>query len=148
MLDLALDESWIMLDFLRKLPRRIVWHMGLPCGTCSKAREISLVGTRPGPPPLRGWGHLLGFPWNSKSDKIKVHSANELYSRAFAFALKLLQDGVSFTIENPTGSWLWELPFVQPLYDKCFFVDCHACMFGSSRKKRTSFLTAILVFLP
>ena len=121
--------------------------MGLPCGTCSKAREISLGGHKHGPPPLRGWSHLLGFPWNSNADQKKVQLANELYSRAFAFALKLLRDGASFTIENPTGSWLWELPFVKPLYDKCFFVDCHACMFGSSRKKRTSFLTADASFL-
>ena len=27
------------------------------------------------------------------------------------------------------------------LYSYCFFVDLHACMFGGSRRKRTSFLT-------
>jgi hypothetical protein len=45
------------------------------------------------------------------------------------------------TIENPTDSWLWELPFVIALYSYCFFVDLHACMFGGLRRKRTSFLT-------
>lgn len=120
---------------------QIIWHMGLPCGTCSRAREIQLGHGEHGPRPLRDGDHLFGFPWNSESDKIKVDAANQLYEKAFSFALKLLKDGATFTIENPTGSWIWELPFVKPLYSSCFFVDLHACMFDSTSRKRTSILT-------
>ena len=31
---------------------------------------------------------------------------------------------------------------MAPLYKQCFFVDFHACMYGSTRKKKTSLLTA------
>ena len=86
------------------------------------------------------WGSL-GVPWNSERDAHRVRQANELYQRACAFALQLVFLRHVITIENPTDSWLWELPFVIALYSYCFFVDLHACMFGSSRRKRTSLLT-------
>lgn len=139
--DLADDKAWTFLDYLQKTARVVAWHMGLPCGTCSRAREIPISDTDPGPPPLRNAAHPLGVPWNSERDAHRVRLANELYQRACAFALQLVFLRHVVTIENPTDSWLWELPFVTALYSYCFFVDLHACMFGGSRRKRTSFLT-------
>ena len=48
-----------------------------------------------------------------------------------------------FYIENPTNSIIWEMPLMQrviqnPSTNK---IDFHACMWGSSRNKKTSFLT-------
>jgi hypothetical protein len=83
----------------------------------------------------------MGFPWNSATDKKNVHLANALYERAFQFALTLVILGQIITIENPTRSWLWELPIIAELYKFCFFVHLHACMFGGARKKKTSLLT-------
>ena len=77
----------------------------------------------------------------SKWDALKVQQANCLYERAVQFVLQLIFFMHVVTIENPTDSWLWQLPFVAALYRYCFFVDFHACMFGGKRKKRTSFLT-------
>lgn len=65
-------------------------HMGLPCGTCSPARDRALPshlqdGHR-APPPLRSADHLMGFPHLDGSDLIKVRAANILYR----FAIRVL----------------------------------------------------------
>ena len=86
-LDLLLDSSWQFLHELRISGRKIVWHMGLPCGTCSKAREIRLNHNDHGPGPLRDWNSLLGFPWNSATNKAKVESANMVYMKELVFSL-------------------------------------------------------------
>ena len=75
------------------------------------------------------------------SDFQKVSQANTLYERACNFVLFLVFLQQVVTIENPTDSWLWQLPLMQALYKYCFFVDFHACMFVGLRKKRTSLLT-------
>ena len=139
-LDLSLDASW---DFLRNFKNNnkvLAWHFGLPCGTCSRAREIQLSAESWGPPPLRSEEFLLGNPWNSPKDKEKVGAANVLYEKACEFIMELIREGHIVTIENPTGSWLWMLPYLQPILRHCFFADLHTCMFGALRKKKTSFL--------
>ena len=124
---------------MRDTAKVVVWHMGLPCGTCSRAREIKLDPWSPA--PLRDAKYPLGFPWNSETDAKKVQMANELYTRAFLFAATLISLGHLITIENPTRSWLWELPIIFPILAQCFFVHLHACMFGGLRRKKTSLLT-------
>ena len=139
--DLANDKAWVFLDMLRETTTIVAWHFGLPCGTCSRAREIPLADGSWGPMPLRNEQYLLGVPWMSARDETKVQAANQLYERACAFVLHLLFLKHVVTIENPTDSWLWHLPFLLDIYKYCFFVHLHACMFGGTRKKRTSFLT-------
>ena len=139
-IDLSNDKAWSFLEHVRDTSRVVAWHMGLPCGTCSRAREIQLKGVW-SPPPLRDANHPMGLPWNSPSDAKKVGAANSLYERAFRFALMLVTLGHIITIENPTRSWLWELPIIMALLECCFFVYLHACMFGGARKKKTSLLT-------
>ncbi len=48
-----------------------------------------------------------------------------------------------FSIENPSGSIIWELPEYKALLTdaRVAKVDFHACMFGSKRDKHTSFGT-------
>ena len=57
-------------------------HLGLPCGTCSRAREKSLPAhlrdKYNAPRPLRDVENLLGFPWLQGSDLAKTNSANAL----------------------------------------------------------------------
>ena len=48
---------------------------------------------------------------------------------------------IPWTIENPTNSFLWDLPFFAFAMAHGVQYDCHACAFGSSRKKLTSFLS-------
>ena len=90
---------------------------------------------------------LWVFRGTQQPTDIKSYRLTNCTRRAFDFAMKLVEDGAPFTIENPTGSWVWELPFAKKLYSHCFFVDFHACMFGSTRRKRTSLLTSHACFL-
>ena len=81
-IDLANDKAWSFVEHARDTSKVVAWHMGLPCGTCSRAREIQLKGVW-SPPPLRDAAHPMGLPWNSPSDAKKVEAANSLYERAF-----------------------------------------------------------------
>lgn len=142
-LDLTLDSSWDSLHHLATNYKVATWHFGLPCGTCSKARGIPLEDGSPGPPVLRTWEHLMGVPDMTQGDYIKVTQANTLYTKAAKFILWLLDNGHYVVLENPTNSWLWDLPMMRPVVARCLFVNFHACMFGAERKKKTSFLTNI-----
>ncbi len=77
----------------------------------------------------------------NEHEKVKVQQANQLYQQASKFRMELILMGHAIIVENPTHSWLWELPMIAPILVHCVFVDLHACMYGSTRKKLTSLLT-------
>ena len=58
-------------------------HMGLPCGTASRAREkpISVRGA-PQPRPLRDQNNLLGLDGLTDSERHRVYCANKVYRTA------------------------------------------------------------------
>jgi len=123
-------------------------HMGPPCGTASRAREIPLTKAqiRDGcyaPKPLRDAQHVRGFPWLSGLELVKVEKANAIYDHCLCYALKCLGLGLFFSIENPRGSWLWSLEGYVKLAGllTVYTVDFQACCWGSSRPKWTRFLT-------
>ena len=116
-------------------------HLGPPCGTCSKARGIPLPDGSAGPQPLRSDEFLLGLPGLSTTDRNRVEAANALYEQLGRFVELFEQHGLPWTIENPTNSFLWDLPFFAFAMAHGIKYDCHACAFGSSRKKATSFLS-------
>ena len=115
-------------------------HIALPCGTCSKARGVPMADGTPGPPPLRDSTHLHGLPGLTQDQQLKVTAANELYAWADQFIQFLHEQGVPWTIENPSNSWLWELPEMSFALAHGHFVCLHACAYGGERKKKTSFL--------
>ena len=55
--------------------------------------------------------------------------------------------GIAWTMENPTNSWLWELPCIEFLMSHMFFTTFHSCAYGGKRLKSTSFFTNNPVFL-
>ena len=65
-------------------------HAGLPCGTCSRARErrlpVHLRSTRSAPPPLRDARFVLEIPNITGTLARRVHQANSVY----AFTLHIL----------------------------------------------------------
>lgn len=77
-MDLTDDSCYARLGELAQQRDVLCWHIGLPCGTCSRAREIRLKPGSWGPPPLRGEGYEYGFPWNKPADKEKVDQASML----------------------------------------------------------------------
>ena len=115
-------------------------HIALPCGTCSKARGIPLPDGSAGPPPLRDHNNLHGMANLSALDRAKIDAANQLYAWADSFVQYLHSKGIPWTIENPSNSWLWEMPEMSFALAHGIMVHLHACAYGGERKKRTAFL--------
>ena len=126
-------------------------HLGLPCGTCSRARELP-VSSRlrakgaPQPPPLRDGEHLMGFEDLRPTDKIRVQLANEIYRTAVAILECCFRVKACVILENPTRSWLWAIlaMLVKQSTNKEFTdwyfqmhnVDFSACMHGGVSAQR------------
>lgn len=142
-MDLRDASTWTFLQFA--VVTRLVLHIhaGPPCGTCSRARGILLDDGTPGPQPLRDEFSPLGFSWLQGDDLERVRSANAVYLQLANFLRWCHNLGIGFSIENPTNSLLWFIPAYQMLLEFSHFVNFDACMHGSERLKRTSFLTNI-----
>ena len=93
-----------------------------------------------GPPPLPDENNVEGFEWLTGKVLERVLAANLLYKNTSDFCVDLDSSNHIFAVENPTGSWMWEMPCFSRLVDLGFFVDCESCAFGGARRKRTSFL--------
>eukprot|EP00435_Cladocopium_sp_Y103_P067316 s126_g29.t2 len=116
-----------------------------PCGTSSRAREIPLpkrLRLRSGmqPTPLRSDKFPMGLPTLRGVAKLKVQTANLLYSFTREVIEACLQRGIPFICENPRRSLMWSTDPFSGLPDSCFFQYIHACMYGSKRRKSTAFL--------
>ena len=139
-LDLRSPSSWEFLRGVLSSQAVAHVHIAVPCGTCSRARDLS-----PGPPPLRDLHHVWGLPGLSPTDHARVQSANAIYEGAAAFFEFVLasfpQIGVS--VENPLHSWLWMLPPFASLMQRCTFVAFDLCRHGSNRRKATGLLTNV-----
>eukprot|EP00435_Cladocopium_sp_Y103_P066897 s26_g29.t1 len=90
---------------------------------------------------LRTPEYLLGVPEMSDFDRMKVTAANRLYERMGKLIQWLDSVGVAWVVENPTNSYLWELEYFAYAVQHGTFAHCHACAFGSTRPKKTSFLS-------
>ena len=112
-------------------------------GTASRARERPLTENSWGPQPLRSSTHPWGLPHLRHNDAFRVEQANLIYSKMATFCLFLQQLGIHWSVENPRHSYLWELgPFIE-LQQFARVFDFDACMHGSDRDKKTSFLATL-----
>ena len=87
-------------------------HLGLPCGTCSRARERALPSNlkRAIFEHRNSYGIIQTFSASigSKAQTdFKVENANELYRFAVQILFLCPQLNIIPSIENPTRSWLW-----------------------------------------
>ena len=114
----------------------IAAHMGPPCGTSSRARNIRRK-KGPGPKPLRSDQWPNGLPFLQGSDKKRVGLANELYMQCAKIFEHCTQVGILCTIENPGNSYFWSTTYMTELAVGYNDVFLHHCMFGSERKKLT-----------
>ena len=144
---LDLTQQWVqdLVERELRLGRVEAVHMGPPCGTASKARNIPIRkklrrAGAPNPQPLRSSKFPEGFPWLKGISKAKVASANILYEFAAKIANICEQCGILFTIENPQNSLMWETKFFAPLVERFNFHVVDACEYGSMHKKGTAFL--------
>ena len=125
-------------------------HMGPPCGTFTRARERPIPEWQrrwdaPCPGPLRSDDRPEGLSPRHLTplDSLKVHKGNVIAEFCAKVASFCIEHNKFFSIENPTGSLLWKLPCYIELLSRpgVASVDFHACMWGSRRNKRTSFVT-------
>lgn len=127
-------------------------HFSPPCGTASRAREIRRK-TREGkeaaidPKPLRSDHYPDGLPGLCGSAKEKVQAANSIYETVAAAVQLLTELGVSWSIENPRSSLMWETSFFEELgrckdrgemdYRRAVFPHC---LHGGERDKWTELM--------
>ena len=130
-------------------------HLGVPCGTCSRARDKPLPAhlrkSFNDPPPLRDAANLLGFAHLSGTNQNKVQAANELYRWTVRLLLLSFQYNIRISIENPERSWLWGIltlmvkeynnPDFLAWFSKLDRVTFHTCMHGGARAKNTRLLS-------
>ena len=130
-------------------------HMGLPCGTCSRARERPLPGGG-GARPLRAADALFGICDLRTHEQQQVQAANQVYEAAVHILQHAWKMQALVSIENPTRSWLWAIlaklvkskgpaPFVE-WYFQLQDYDFDACMFGARRAKSTRIKATPAVF--
>eukprot|EP00435_Cladocopium_sp_Y103_P066370 s704_g28.t1 len=154
-LDLTSSSGYDILWDILQSPGLSAIHLGLPCGTSSRAREVpiprALKATGvPEPPPLRSAEYPLGLPGLSPHHQRRVDSANQLYRLAVEIILWCDQHGIIISLENPANSWLWAVLVMlarnhseaaSKALNKLNKVLFHACCHGSTRKKHTGWLS-------
>ena len=98
---------------------------------------------RPPPPPLRSAAWPMGIEGLSYYNQQKVESANKIYEAVAKIMLECHRLGVAFTIENPSGSYMWAYPAIEKAMESIntIDVDLQACMFGLKRDKWTRLVT-------
>jgi len=124
---------------------RCVWvHFGVPCGTCSRARERRMARNNHGPPPLRNKTYPNGLPPHILSPQLlaRLRAANRLYLFVQKLILSLPVQTV-WTIENPLRSWFWQTIYNKKIANQqpVSFFQFDMCMFGGRRLKRTGIAT-------
>eukprot|EP00435_Cladocopium_sp_Y103_P008239 s5288_g2.t1 len=160
-IDLAHPDSRQLLPMLFETVRPSWCHMGLPCGTCSRARErpVSQVlrqAGAPNPRPLRGPDHLFGLPNLTQAESRRVDAANQVYITAEILLFSCFLLGIYISVENPERSWLWALLAAlvkqrsNPAYQQWYFslsdITFDACMHGGAYPKATKLKASPQVF--
>ncbi len=121
-----------------------------PCGTYSRAREkpIPKWQLRLGAPnlqPLRSDERPEGLSPRHMTplDSLKVRKGNEIANFCARIASYCLDERKLFSIENPSGSLIWEMPDMKAVCRRegVVMVNCHVHMWDSSRDERTTFMT-------
>eukprot|EP00435_Cladocopium_sp_Y103_P002681 s223_g1.t1 len=135
------EELEMFRVFLRAEKDSLAWvHFAPACGTASRAREkpnrtLEKAGYSV-PKPCRSDLYPLGLPHLSGLDKVRTEAANEVYKITAALVLELQAWGVVCTVENPTNSLFWKVPYIVDMVETLGGYDL---VFDSSRKKSTKF---------
>ena len=110
----------------------------VPCGTCSRAREIYIPG---GPKPLRSDDHPYGLPWLSGVDLARVETANVIYANVHEILLFADKYGCISFEENPGNSIFFLLDEPQELLERgwidVLFQHCKWTIARAMRRKWT-----------
>jgi hypothetical protein len=106
-------QQRVLIDLMHSRPPEYI-HLGMPCGTASRARERPVATSKvlqgaPQPPPLHSADHPLGLPHiNPESTSgIRLKKANQLYSFVIDILLIAMKYNIAISLENPYRSWFW-----------------------------------------
>ena len=118
------------------------------CKTFSKARGRPIPGAKSWPMACRSVEFPLGLPIlrgpRRKADRDKVEAGNEIASITFRLCSEAHKKVRSFAVENPRGSFMWDLPDARKLAAEVgvFKATFSLCMYeGGSRNKHVTVLT-------
>ena len=141
-LDLTSEHGLALLWRILQQDNVAAVHLGPPCGTSSRARDICRrFGSDP--KPLRSVVHPDGLPWLQGLDSKRVTLANTLYDITGQIFAWCCDNGILCTIENPVRSHMWRTSHLsRHLHGRSGVVEVcfHTCMFQAQRKKRTKLL--------
>ena len=84
----------------------------------------------------------MGVQGLTYGEQLRVDGANSLYAVLGKFVEELHSRNIPWAIENPTNSLMWNLSFFLFAIIHGAWINCHACAFGSTRKKLTTFLVS------
>ena len=110
-------------------------HFGTPCSSFSIARKND-----GGPPPLRSKAALEGFQHLTGKDLEKVRLGNTFLDVTVQLAMLCHDHRIPWSVENPAGSFLWSMPTMIRLIQRCRAsrVELDMCRFGSKHMKPTA----------
>ena len=154
-IDLSKPEAFKLVHDLILTGKVVYVHMGPPCGTATKARErrvsqaLKAAGA-PDPQPLRSLEWPWGLPGLTGLSLQKVITANKIYALTVQIAKLCLHLDILVSIENPRGSYYWELPPVVELRKdpRMQDNDMQNCMHGSERDKWSRWLATKHLLVP
>ena len=145
---LDLQQQWVQELIFKEISmgRVDAVHLGPPCGTSSRARNIPIKkrlrrAGAPNPQPLRSDRYPEGLPWIKGINRLKLNAANSLYLFASKIVKLCNKHNVLVTVENPARSFMWSTKYWKDLVETMFFNIVDACMYGSEHKKATAFLS-------
>ena len=146
-LNLADPASLKLVLQLLRSGRVVYVHMGPPCGTASRAREIPIPGSTNAPRPLRSAAFPDGLSGLSDVEQLRIEQSNLLYAAVEQIVVVCLKFGILFSVENPTNSWFWATSFMQRLNGLGLLETVfHVCMHGGRRDKSTKLLHNVPLF--
>lgn len=141
--DLTTAEGEALLWSWLENPLVVGIFLAPPCGSASRARQIPLKKKfrmrNHGPRPLRSDKFPNGIPNLRPHERNRVSQANILYFLTAKLVRWADKEGVIFIVENPQFSLFWATTFMTSVSHLCMYSICHACQYGSSRKKKTMF---------
>lgn len=142
-LDLSDESGQALLWRILQQPRVFAVHLGPPCGTSSRAREIKRR-FGPNPVPLRSDQFPDGLNGLSGRNQARVTTANILYQLSGEIMAYCTMHGIICSLENPARSHMWNTSFLcrplEPVRHMLAEVLFHHCMFGAKRRKSTKLL--------
>ena len=117
------------------------------CKSFSRARGKPVPGATHWPPALRSKNYPHGLPGLNKAkraaDREKVDIGNDLARITFTDAETARAAGAKIAVENPSNSYMWDLPEARALAAApgMMRIDFSNCMLGGARNKRTAIIT-------